>query len=447
MNDHERLILGALLRYHAQIPRIVEMVRPEMFEDVRHQQIYLLLVRQATTSYPYTVETFTNFLDQSHGDPGKKQELIQYLIALTGEYATIEKSEFEHAIESLRRAHKRRALISGVSKALDQLRNDKLDDVEATIAQVLDTVASAEEGSQFAKFSVVDVVSNYRMASEGKIAPGIPFGFPRIDAITGGHQRGQLVIWGAYTSQGKTRLAMKVAHRAATLGYNVLFVSLEMKNNYIMIVLTCGHAYEFAGRKIDINRAKAGKLTAEDYQTFEAAARDLTERGKIHLWSPGRVKVSDIKRRVASLKLTDSLDLVVVDYTKLVLPEQRRNTRKEELDEVLCDLKGLGMSEDVSVLALHQMSRHGLQAADERGYYILEDFGDTSEVERNADIAGWSYMPPQFERQCESKIGLAKVREGAKLLEGYMICSDMANGILCERNEMPDQSIMDRYIG
>lgn len=447
MNEHERLIIAAILRYHAQIPRIVESLRPEMFEDVRHKQLFMVLVTQATTSFPHTVETFVSFLDQSHGDPQKKRELVQYLIALTGEYATIEKASFEHALESLRQAYRRRLLISGVTTALDQLQRDKLGDVETTISRMLDSLGETNDGNSFTRFTADTVLGNYQQAKEGKLPPGIPFGFPKIDAITGGHMVGQFVVFGAYTSEGKTRFGLKATHRATTLGFNSLYVSLEMKNNYIGTVLTCGHTYEHSGRLIDINRAKAGQLEPDDFKAYEAAARDLDSRGKIHLWSPGRCTVADIRRRVAGLKLTARLDLVVVDYIKLVTPEQRRGTKKEELDEIIVDLKHLGMTENVSVIGLHQMSRHGRDAAGERGYYLLEDYGDTSEIERNADVAIWALMTPEMERNQESRYGLAKVREGPKLIEGYMICSDMAHGVLCERNEMPRAELIDRYLG
>ena len=446
MIDHERLVISALLRYHAQIPRIIELLRPEMFEDGKHQQMFLLLVKQATTSYPHTVETFVNFLDQTPGDQTRKREVVEYIISLTGEFAVIQKPEFEHALESIRQGHQRRVMLAALTEAIDKVQGGKVQDAADVFSRTLDTLANVNGSSTFSPFLADTVLRNYKEGAEDKLPPGIPFGFPKIDAITGGHRRGNFVVWGGYTSEGKTRFAIKATHRAASLGYNTLFVSLEMKNDYIMVVMSCAHTYERTGVLIDINRARFGKLLPEEYRVYEESVRDLETRGKIYLWSPGRCSIADIRRRVAALKISAPLDMVVIDYLKLVTPERERGSAKEELDQTLRDAKHLGMTEDVSVIGLHQMSRAGRSACAERGYYILEDYGDTSEVERNADIAGWSYMPEEFERQCESKVGLAKVREGAKLIQGYMICSDMAHGVLCERQEGPANTVLDRFL-
>ena len=62
----------------------------------------------------------------------------------------------------------------------------------------------------------------------GKEGVTIPTGFPRLDsALDGGFGEGELIVVGAYTSHGKSALAIRIADQVSTK-HPVLFVSLEM---------------------------------------------------------------------------------------------------------------------------------------------------------------------------------------------------------------------------
>ena len=58
--------------------------------------------------------------------------------------------------------------------------------------------------------------------------PGVTFGFPYIDEVSGGAQPGDAITIVGQTSVGKTFLALKVALSAYYSGKDVLIVSTEM---------------------------------------------------------------------------------------------------------------------------------------------------------------------------------------------------------------------------
>ena len=64
----------------------------------------------------------------------------------------------------------------------------------------------------------------------GKVNPGLQTGIGSIDHLIGGFQKGNLIIIGGRTSQGKTSLAINIAYNMSVGGQRVLFVSLEMTN-------------------------------------------------------------------------------------------------------------------------------------------------------------------------------------------------------------------------
>jgi len=60
------------------------------------------------------------------------------------------------------------------------------------------------------------------------ILPGIPFGLPFIDRVTGGAQPGDSVVLAARTSVGKTYLLLHWAISAFLAGHRILLISMEM---------------------------------------------------------------------------------------------------------------------------------------------------------------------------------------------------------------------------
>ena len=58
---------------------------------------------------------------------------------------------------------------------------------------------------------------------------GVPLGFPSLDLALGGVKRREIVLLGAYTNQGKSFFAAKVAaHRLMDSSDNILVFSMEM---------------------------------------------------------------------------------------------------------------------------------------------------------------------------------------------------------------------------
>ena len=71
----------------------------------------------------------------------------------------------------------------------------------------------------------------------GKVIPGIPSGFTKLDEMTSGFQGGDLIILAARPSMGKTAFSLGLASHAASQGLNVGFFSLEMSAEQLSLRL------------------------------------------------------------------------------------------------------------------------------------------------------------------------------------------------------------------
>src|SRR5690606_29262352 len=81
-----------------------------------------------------------------------------------------------------------------------------------------------------------------RITAERRGVTGVASGFPDLDTMTRGFQRGDLVLLGARPSSGKTAIALTIALQAARRGDVVAFFSLEMSREALGLRAVTGLA-------------------------------------------------------------------------------------------------------------------------------------------------------------------------------------------------------------
>ena len=107
-----------------------------------------------------------------------------------------------------------------------------------------------------------DVIENYEGGINAFLDPskrikGISTGFTKLDEMTGGLHKGELIIIAARPSMGKTAFALNIASTwPLKLGEPVAVFSLEMSNESLLTRLLCASAY------VDSQRFRAGYLNA-----------------------------------------------------------------------------------------------------------------------------------------------------------------------------------------
>lgn len=174
----------------------------------------------------------------------------------------------EHYVEELHKWRARHVLQSIITEAASGIKDAKpyylINQMQGALAQL---------GRDTRMVRDVDLVNNrderienlrerIEIRKSGKSLLGIPSGFPTIDENMGGWQRGDFVTLAAWTGQGKSWLAMKMAQHAWTEGYRVLYFSLEMS------ALQIGYRFDTI-----LSGAYGGGLTN---QSLTHATEDIT---------------------------------------------------------------------------------------------------------------------------------------------------------------------------
>jgi archaellum biogenesis ATPase FlaH len=165
----------------------------------------------------------------------------------------------------------------------------------------------------------------------------------------GGFGAGDLGIVFGNPGGGKSWMMVAMAAHAVKMGYNVVYYTLELGQDYVGKRFDCyftGHSIEEVQHHRpeveSIVEGLAGKLVVKEYPPKAASVATL----KAHLQ---KCIDADIKP-----------DMVVIDYIDYLRPPSKKFTeRKDEIDDMYVACKGLAKEFKVVVLSPSQVNRMG----------------------------------------------------------------------------------------
>jgi replicative DNA helicase len=237
---------------------------------------------------------------------------------------------------------------------------------------------------------------------------GLPTGYLDLDNITAGLQDSELIIVAARPSVGKTAIALNIVRNVSVdHGYPVFFASLEQSRIELAERLLCCEA------KVDGQKLRKNHLSTEEHRTLITAG-NLLSKSKIFIDdSPGQnmIRIAANARR---LKLKHDIRLVVVDYLQLVEPDNRKDSRQEQVAAISRRMKFLAKELKIPVIACAQLNRGVEQRTEAEPR--LADLRESGSIEQDADTVMLLHRPkdPQTGLDADSllEVIIAKQRNG-----------------------------------
>jgi len=217
---------------------------------------------------------------------------------------------------------------------------------------------------------------------------------PHLDKITGGHQRGDLDIYAARPSMGKTALFVNEMNKAAAEGTTVAFFSLEMTADQVIDRFVCSRA------NIENSKMRSGDFDDSDWERY-SFARDEFDNLPIYI-DDESATLQDIRRKVKALIKEHGDNLVIyIDYLQLVDPG--RNFKEPHMGTAYVSkgLKAIARSLNVPVVAISAVGRAVEQRQDKRP--MMSDLRESGSIESDADIIAFLYRDDYYNHDSEKK--------------------------------------------
>jgi len=402
--DAEESILSAIFINNDSLHDVIDILEPDDFYRGAHKKIFQAIIELAHKQEPADLVTVANRLNE-------KDELesiggAAYLASIS-DTAPVAINAIHYA-GIIKGKSSLRQLITASSGIVERCLQDKgdfediMDFAESSIFNI------SEKKNQGSFQSLGDLINlnidklEEQQGKDGGLS-GLSTGYPRLNKITSGLQKSDLIILAARPSMGKTAFALNIARNVAVEERKPVAVfSLEMSNEQLSMRLLTSEA------RIDSNRLRTGFISQEDWQNATDAAGILNEL-PIFIDDTPNITAMEIRAKARKLyQKHNELGVIIIDYLQLMKAPFRSDRRDLEIAEISRSLKALAKELQVPIIALSQLNRMLEQRADKRP--MMSDLRESGALEQDADIVAFIYRDEVYNKEPDNpKKGTAEV--------------------------------------
>lgn len=392
--ETEQAVIGSILINPECVTQVLSHVKPDYFYIAQHKEIMdavmildtlgsridaLTVLDKLSTKSSFDVESGKNYLFQLAQMVPSAANVENYCKIVREKYflrslIAISKETIASATDGGAEADK---ILDSAEQKIYDIRKGRA----TGSIQRLSEVISAEVYPNLVKISSEN-------AEEYK---GIPTGFSKLDEITSGLNRSDLVLIGARPAMGKTSFALNLALNIsmAARKKTVIF-SLEMSKEQLAERLLASQA------GVTSQKFRTGELTDDEWVRVGNAASQFSDV-ELYLDDSSSTTVPEIKSKIRRLK---NVDAVVIDYLGLIKGVTHIDNRNQEISEITRNLKMMAKDLNIPVICCAQLSR----ASEGRGKSHkpqLSDLRDSGSIEQDADIIMFLFREEYYKNEVD----------------------------------------------
>jgi replicative DNA helicase len=411
--EAEQAVLGGLMLDNRAWDAIADRLSAEDFYRRDHQLLFESIADMASRGEPFDAVTLSERLERK-GIVDETGGLV-YLAGLVRD--TPSAANIRAYADAVRERSTLRQLIhvggeiaSSAYEPAGREAGEILDEAERRVFQIAES--RNKTGSGFVPLreelgKVIDRLDTLHQNS-GAIT-GISTGFAKLDEMTAGLQRGDLIVVAGRPSMGKTTFALNIAENAAfgSSKAKVGVFSMEMSREQLAFRMISS-----LGR-VDQGHLRTGNFGDEEWSRINTAIH-MMKNAPIYIDDTGALTPTEVRARARRLKREHGLDLIVLDYLQLMQVAGNKENRATEISEISRSLKALAKELAVPVIALSQLNRSVEQRTDKRP--VMSDLRESGAIEQDADLIMMIYREEVYDSNTPRKgiadIIIAKQRNG-----------------------------------
>ncbi len=376
----EDTVLGQILIDSEAINEVINMLKKEVFYIPNNQIIFETIYELAKSNQPVDLITVSERLEA-------KEELekvggISHITELTLKVSS--SANIESHVKILIQKYIQRELIKVSSLICEKAFDSTTELSELTDYAESQIMSITEQNIQRRSYrdikTVAELLYDTLLERRGKgVAPGISSGYPELDKLTNGWQKGHMIVVAARPAMGKTAFVLSmVRNMAIKENKPVAMFSLEMSCEQLATRLFVGEARipQGALQKGDLNDNDVDKLTT---------AMERIAQAPIWLDDTPSLSIYDFKSKCRKLKEKEDIQCVIVDYLQL-MTAQGSFSREQEVSSISRQIKEIAMELQIPIIALAQLNRglENRQGAEKEPR--LADLRESGSIEQDADM-------------------------------------------------------------
>lgn len=411
----EKAVLGAVLQDAEIVPKLMEMLRPEMFYVRQNAAIFDEIMRLFAGGIP--VDFITVLAAVQAADIFETENAAEYLTKLAETVPSW--TNAENYARIIVEKYRVRQLMNAARSILEQTAEET--DADLLLESAEQKIYEIRSGRDTSALTPIDSVIMDTYAHLQEISGpnrekylGIPTGFTYLDTLLTGLGRSDLLILAARPGMGKTSFALNIATNVAKRqNVPVAFFSLEMTKDQLVSRILSSEA------AIDSNAFRTGELSTEDWVDLTHAS-EVIARTHIFLDDTSMITIPEMKAKIRRINQDPgrpNIGLVVIDYLQLMSSGRRTENRVQEISDITRNLKIMAKELNVPIIALSQLSRSAEKnRTDHRP--MLSDLRDSGSIEQDADVVLFLYREAYYDKgeeadSLDAECIVAKNRHGS----------------------------------
>lgn len=389
-------ILGCVLVDGSLFNNLV--LEAEHFYLKSHQVIFQAMKHVVQAGHHIDIVTITTALKDALNQVGG----VSYLLEMAESIAST--APLKHYEQLVFTAYRARTARTHALNFAQNPADETLETFIKTLENCRDTGVVGEEVT--VNDHLIEITTEMCFPSDDY--SGFNTSFTTFDEMTGGLQRGELIIVAARPSVGKTAFALNLAMGHAKNEGSALIFSLEMGKKQLL------------QRMISLTGLINGQKWRNKLFNEGDYVRALGAIGEISTW---QLLIDDRVRTVTEMaakirkKIQDEpheRHLVIIDYLQLMTPTGNRERRDLEIGDMTRELKLLAVELNIPIVLLSQLSR-GVESRNNKRP-LMSDLRESGNIEQDADVVSFLYRDDYYERDSTQpntlEVILSKQRNG-----------------------------------
>ena len=414
--EAEQSVLGGILLDNLALNTVLELLETSDFYSDAHRKIFASIIELSNRNEPCDLITLSNIL--------KDQKRIEQVGGTAYLASLVDNVPSAVNIAYYAKIIKEKSILRRLIGTATEILNKSYDagmDIDSVLDEAEHAIFEISENKIRPSFYPIrDIIKDSfktieRLYAKKELVTGVATGFDKIDDITSGLQKSDLIIIAGRPSSGKTAFALSLASNAAlhkNKPSTVGIFSLEMSMQQLIMRLLCAEA------RVDAHAVRTGRLPDEEWTRLSLAAGRLA-KASLFIDDSASLGILELRAKARRLKAEHNVGLIIVDYLQLMQGPRAAENREKEISAISRSLKALAKELNVPVIALSQLSRAVEGRTDKRP--ILSDLRESGAIEQDADVVAFvhrqeMYTDPKSEKaqdvQGRAEIIVGKQRNG-----------------------------------
>ena len=271
-----------------------------------------------------------------------KQQVREFFVRAQTAKEEVKDSDYvkEHALEFCKKQKLKEAMI----KSVELLKDNSFEKIKSTLDDALKLGTDTDFGYDY----FLDFEKRFELKARNPVSTG----WKEIDGIThGGLGKGELGVVVAPTGAGKSMALVHLGSQAIKQGCNVVHYTLELQdkvigNRYDACITGFGLNALFGLKDEIYEKIKdmSGGLIIKEYPTKSASTQTL------------RAHLEKLRKREVPI------DMIIMDYGDLLRPVSAQKEKRNELESIYEELRGIAQEYECPVWTASQTNRAGINA-------------------------------------------------------------------------------------